>query len=207
MQAAKQVADALAQGATTIQGSLQRLAEYSETMDHSLANARNVVASLEGYANKLQSGVSGLNQPLIDAASALSRVGTEVRDATAAIRSERDSLGTLGTQLAGQAGALKSSTEALALRIAEYKGLQQTLSTEWANHIRGVDALLSKIKQSWVDAAQAADSGLQQNAAQLARYAQDVEKALRLPGDLRKLDETMDALTDVLSDLAKAVAR
>jgi hypothetical protein len=207
LQAARQVAEALGRGAVTIEGSLLRLADFSETMERSLAGAKDTAEALEGHAARFKVGVAKLNEPLDGIVSALDQVAPEVRNATSAMHSERQALGTLGQQLAAQASVLKGSSESLAQRTAEYKQMQTLLSSEWATHVRGVEGLLAKIKESWEDSAKAADSGIQQNAAQLATYAQSVEKALRLPQNLRKLDETLEQLSDVLDDLGRAVAR
>jgi len=205
-QAAERLASTLQDGAATMEATLGRLATFGDELQQGLAGARDVAVAIEGHAVGLRDGVEQVVGPFTDVAAALGAVAPEVNQATAAVRAEREALGALGKEISSQSSALSLSSQSLGQRILEYKQLQSTMGEEWARHVQGVDALLERIKTSWAQAVEGADSGVSLNARQLATYARKVEGALRLPNDLRHLDETLAELVDVLDDLKGAVA-
>lgn len=179
----------------------ENLATHGQQIQQSLAAAEKSAAALQGHAQGLHDGVVKVTRPLGDVASRLEAVPASVQAANEALRSEHRALSGLGLELKTQAEAVRGQHEALRQRIAEYQQLQDALAGQWQTQMQGVLSANEKVKDAWTTAINAAQQGIESNAQQIATYAKRVEDAVKLPGDLRNLDETISGLTDVLDDL------
>ena len=192
--AAERLAEALAGGADAITNAAAQLARYSAEMDAGLQRAHDTIAAIGQQAEALNQSAANAAGPFQEVANSLSSVGPEVRQATVAVNAERAALVAAGRELQG-------ASEVLRRHIAEYRGLGESLNTEWSQHVRGVDALLDRVQKAWTQAMAAADSGMDRHATQIATYAKRVEDSLSVPNDIRQLEQTLDDLVGVLEDL------
>lgn len=200
--AARQLADVLTSGSKRLEDALEKLSAYSAQIDRGLQAAEITIGSIDDRARALRSSAEAVSAPFGEVARALERVAPEVRQASDAVQAERTALTGLGRQLEAQGELLTRAGSDLSDRVREQQALQVLLSREWAEHVKGVEALLDKVRAGWTDALRAANVGVEKNAKEIAEYAQAVERSLRLPRDLTNLSETIDELNDVLSDVA-----
>ena len=184
---------------------MQRLVAHSTAMEASLQGARDTAAALGAQAAKLRDGVAEVATPLGPIANALSAVPASVQSAALALRTEQLALQGLGQNLREQAAALKTEHEGVSARIEQYKQLNALLGREMNLHLQGITAANAQVKAAWAEAVAASHAVIEGNALQLGRFAQEVQDKLRLPGDLRRLDQTVEELTGVLDDLRTAL--
>jgi ABC-type transporter Mla subunit MlaD len=203
LEASRRVAESLSAGATEFEGAMARLEGYATGMERSMEAARRIADALTTHAETIEQGISGAAVPLREVTRALEGVAPNVREATKAMETERAALGSLGSQLALQATNVHEQSKALDARMAEFRRLHELMGTEWASHVGGIERVLTQLQRGWAAANDAASRGLQSNSQQIATYAQEVEKALRLPTDIRRLDETLRDLADAIDDLVK----
>lgn len=199
--AAQRVADALGRGAVEFEAAMQQLTTHSATMETSMKAARDTANALVGHATALRDGVTEVARPLGPIATALSSVPASVHAASQALRTEHTALQGLGAQLREQATTVKVEQEALGARIEQYRQLNGLLGREMASHLQGIASANDQVRSAWAEATGKSKEVIEANARQLGAYAQQVEQALRLPGDLRRLDQTIGELSDVLDDL------
>jgi len=199
--AAQRVADALGKGAGAFETAMQQLTAHSATMESSMKAARDTANALVGHAAALRDGVTEVARPLGPIATALSAVPASVQAAALALRTEHSALQGLGAQLREQATTVKREQEALGARIEQYRQLNGLLGREMASHLQGIASANDQVRSAWAEATGKSKEVIEANARQLGAYAQQVEQALRLPGDLRRLDQTIGELSDVLDDL------
>lgn len=206
LEAAQRVADALGRGATEFERAMQRLTEHSQAMEASLEAARETADALSAYATSLRDGVNEVARPLGPVAAALKTVPGSVQEAAQALQSEHAALQGLGAQLREQAAVVKAEQEALGARIEQYRQLNALLAREMAAHLDGIAAANEQVRAAWAEATGKSREVVEHTARQLGDYAQKVEQALRLPGDLRRLDQTIGDLSDVLDALKDVLA-
>ncbi|MBK7760551.1 MAG: hypothetical protein IPI35_29915 [Deltaproteobacteria bacterium] len=203
--AAQRVADALGRGAVEFETAMKQLAAHSATMETSMTAARDTANALMGHAAALRDGITEVARPLGPIAIVLSGVPASVQAASQALRTEHSALQGLGAQLREQAAMVKVEQEALGARIEQYRQLNGLLGREMASHLQGIAAANDQVRSAWAEAT-GKSKVIEANARQLGAYAQQVEQALRLPGDLRRLDQTIGELSDVLDDLRSVLA-
>lgn len=206
LDAAQRVAAALGKGATEFETAMQRLTTHSLAMEASLKAARDTADALAAHATSLRDGVNEVARPLGPVAAALNAVPGSVQAAAQALQSERAALQGLGAQLREQASVVKGEQEALGARIEQYRQLNALLAREMAAHLQGIAGANEQVRAAWAEATGKSREVVEATARQLGAYAQQVEQALRLPGDLRRLDQTIGDLSDVLDALKTALA-
>ncbi len=206
LEAAQRVAQALGKGAGEFETAMQRLTAHSSAMENSLKAARDTADALVGHAATLRDGVSEVARPLGPIATALNAVPAGVQAAAQALRTEHTALQSLGAQLKEQAATVRGEQEALGQRINDYKQLNTLLAREMAAHLQGITGANEQVRAAWAEATGKSREVVEATAQQLGAYAQQVEQALRLPGDLRRLDQTIVELSDVLDALRTALA-
>ena len=204
--AAQRVADALGRGAVEFETAMKQLAAHSATMETSMTAARDTANALVGHAAALRDGITEVARPLGPIAIVLSGVPASVQAASQALHTEHSALQGLGAQLREQAAMVKVEQEALGARIEQYRQLNGLLGREMASHLQGIAAANDQVRSAWAEATGKSKEVIEANARQLGAYAQQVEQALRLPGDLRRLDQTIGELSDVLDDLRSVLA-
>lgn len=206
LEAAQRVAAALGKGAEEFEAAMQRLTAHSTAMEASLKAARETASALAGHATSLRDGVNEVARPLGPVAMALSAVPGSVQAAVQSLQSERNALEGLGAQLREQAAVVKGEHEALGARIDQYRQLNSLLAREMSTHLQGIAGANDQVRAAWAEATGKSREVVESTARQLGAYAQQVEQALRLPGDLRRLDQTIGELSDVLDDLKTTLA-
>lgn len=207
VEAAQRVASALGKGASEFESAMQRLTTHSLTMEASLKAARETADALAGHAASLRDGVNEVARPLAPVAAALSAVPGSVQAAAQALQSERAALQGLGAQLREQASVVKGEQEALGARIEDYRRLNTLLAQEMAAHLKGIADANEQVRAAWAEASAKSREVVEATSRQLGTYAQQVELSLRLPADLRRLDQTIEELTDVLDGLKNELAQ
>ena len=217
--AARQVADALTEGAIGLERAMARATElgdaissHSTVLRQSLAAANVSAESLEAHGRilvdsgkALRSELDGVTAPLALVRGGLEKVVPAIDSATRSMAEEGRSLSGLGESLRDHADVLEKQTEGqiriLEARTAELEGLHEKLGGQWTGHVQRMAEAHDKVKLAWQQAMQAATIGLDDNAKHVATYAERVEKALGLNHNIVGLNETLQEVADTLSEL------
>lgn len=219
--AAREVAEALQKGAGALVDALHRAEtqglqldklaqQFTQTYDKALVSAKE----LEAAGQQLRADLASAGQPLREAGQHLTRVGPDVERAARAMEAERGALSGLGASLREQAESatrslqiqaenVKEQERLLTQRSTELRHLSNLLASSWGTHAQQYELAQSKVADAWRKVMADAEAGTEKRAMELGRYAQEVERALRLPSDIRNLTEVLDQLHAALADLAE----
>lgn len=207
LEAADRVAAALTEGATQFQAAMSMLVEHSEAVKKSLAAAHVSSNAIAGNAEALRTGIDNAARPLNAVASTLQMVPGQIQQATGLVQVERAALQGLGRQLQDYTTAVKQQADETTARIREYKSLNELLATQMASHLQGLREANDQVRQAWAAAVSASNATVQRTSDNLANYASEVEKRLRLPNDLERMVGSIDELTNTLADLHSVLAK
>lgn len=231
--AAATVGKALQGGAEGFEASMERMVERSESLEGLFTRLDALSASLAKQQTTLLSGLAMAAAPLERAGASLSAAAPALEVARQSLASERDGLTGLSETLRGSASAVQSILvdtnkvrAALDLEIpAKLRAIEQSrreLEQAWekagverdrawtesarrlTDHVRALQQANADVARAWAAAEQARTAGIDQNAKEIAHYAERVNQAIRLPRDLTALNQTVTDLVDVLDEIKRA---
>ncbi|MBI2567303.1 MAG: hypothetical protein HYV63_09760, partial [Candidatus Schekmanbacteria bacterium] len=201
LEVARRMAEALDRGAGEFERAIRRLAEYSESVESSLRAAQEAAQGLHAHAARFREGVQAVAAPFLPIVAALQAVPGSVDVAAALLRDEHAALQGLGRELQAGAESVRHAHAELGQRLQEYRQLNNLLGDTMARHLHGITGANDQVRQAWSEVVSKSREVVEQTSRQLGQYAESVERSLRLPGDLRNLNDTVNELVDVLQDL------
>ncbi len=215
--AAREVADAMKNGARAMEESMARaiqtgarLESHGAALEAHVKVAESALGSMESHAKllgehsgELQLALQGVAQPLVLARDSLQVVPVAIESATSAMGEERGALVGLGRSLREQAELLREREAALTQRTAELRKLQDVLSHQWTGHMGRLVEGHTKVKEAWQYAMASATEGHERHAQMVAEYARKVEESLGLKQDLQHLDTTLGEVADGLASAGR----
>jgi DNA repair exonuclease SbcCD ATPase subunit len=219
--AARQVAQALEEGASNLTTAMAEGKELSELVSSHAVVLKAGLIEAQKTANHLQQQGQTLSQsgaqlrqelqrvtdPLEALRDSFEGVAPAVESATQAMEEERLALSGLGESLREQAVLISEGERTLKTRATELQRLHEVLGSQWNGHVKRLTDAHNQVKASWQAAMHAADSSTEQNAQKLANYASRVEKALGINDRVTGLQSGLEEVADTLSELAPILSR
>jgi hypothetical protein len=227
--AAATVGKALQGGAEGFEASMTRMVERSESLERIFVRMDALSAGLAGQQAALSAGLITAAAPLERAGASLAAAAPALEVARKSLESERDGLTGLSETLRGSASAVQSilvDTQKVRAaldvdvpaRLREIELARRASEQAWekaggerdrawtesarrlTEHVRALQQANADVARAWGAAEQARTAGIEQNAREIAQYAEKVNQATRVPDGLKRLEQTLAELTDVLDD-------
>ena len=231
--AAATVGKALQGGAEGFEASMTRMVERSESLEALFARLDALSLGLADQQAALTAGLTTAAAPLERAGASLSAAAPALDVARKGLESERDGLRGLSETLRGSAAAVQSilvDTQKVRAaldvdvpaRLGEIDLSRRALEQAWekagverdkawtesarrlTDYVRALKQANTDVAAAWTAAEQARTAGLDQNAREIAQYAEKVNQAIRLPQRLTDLNQSVEDLVVVLDEMKRA---
>ena len=233
-EAAGVVSVALTNGASGFEASMTRMVERSESLEALFTRLDELASGLAAQQTLLAAGLTSAAAPLERASASLSAAAPALEVARRGLESEREGLSGLSETLRGSAAAVQSilvDTQkvraALDLdvpaRLGEIERTRRASEDAWekagverdkawaesarrlTDHVGRLQQANADVAKAWATAEHARAAGIEQNAKEIAAYAERVDKAIRMPQRFTELDETLQELVAVLDEIKTVV--
>ena len=231
--AAATVGKALQGGAEGFEATMTRMVERSESLEGLFERLDALSQGLAKQQATLTAGLTAAAAPLERAGASLTAAAPALEVARKSLESERGGLTGLSDTLKGSAAAVQSilvDTQkvqaaldvAVPARLQEIELARRALERAWekagderdrawtesarqlTEHVRALQQANADVVKAWGSAEQARTAGIDQNAREIAQYAEKVNQAIRLPQRFTALNETLNDLVDVLDEIKRS---
>jgi hypothetical protein len=199
--------DRLSASAAALTGAMRESAKFSTEIATNLSTAKIVTETIASTAAEAQGALKGAASPLKEASEAISRLPVAINTAQTALGTNITALNTLLETIEVAQTKANNEQKSAAEQSRELRDQYARLLNTLPSHLENLAKANENIERAWKTAHDATKAGSETNVRLISNYAKAVENALRLPGDLRSLNETNLILASALKDLNAALDR